>query len=251
MKIQFCSDLHLEMRNNYLLEHTDSDVIVLAGDISTGLRGVDFAGALSISHNKEVIIIAGNHEYYRHDYFDLLSQMRIEVEKYPRCHFLECDELILGDIRFLGATLWTDYRGNGKISTDIAMAQIEQSLTDHYVIKINDRLFRPADALAIHRKTIRWLKEKLDTPFKGKTVVVSHHSPSLKCDHPFFPYNTITPAFLSDLDHLVKKADLWIYGHSHASGDVMVGSCRLVSNQVGYPQERLPIAFKPNWVLEL
>ena len=68
MNIQAISDLHLEMRRNYLLPITNSDVIVLGGDISTGLRGVEFAIHQSELHDKDVIYICGNHEFYYHDY---------------------------------------------------------------------------------------------------------------------------------------------------------------------------------------
>jgi predicted phosphodiesterase len=105
--------------------------------------------------------------------------------------------------------------------------------------------------LILHNETVEWLKQKLDAPFDGKTVVVTHHGPSLKCAHPQFGNNTIGSCFISDLDYLVKKADVWCFGHTHASLDTRVGKCRLVSNQRGYSREVIPGGFRQDWFINI
>lgn len=102
--------MNLEMRNNYLLSETEADVIALAGDISTGIRGIEFAIHQSQFHNKPVISVAGNHEFYHHDDDDLFSEIRAMVERHKNIYFLECDELMNDGVSFLGTTFWTDYR---------------------------------------------------------------------------------------------------------------------------------------------
>ena len=242
MKIQPCSDLHVEMRehyHDYKLAITDADVIVLAGDIHIGIKAVLFAGKESIRQNKPVILIAGNHEFYHGDINVTLANMRTAAEDYPLLHFLENNELIIDGVRFLGCTLWTDYKGNGEDSQERYMTAITNALTDHSVIRNTYREFTTEDALAIHKCSRAWLEQKLKDDFKGKNVVVTHHGPSLKTQHLKFDYGLFSPAFLSDLDELVKKADIWIYGHSHSNIDVMIGNCWLLSNQAGYPSENM------------
>lgn len=251
MKIQFCSDIHLEMRNNFILPKTDSDVIVLAGDISTGLRGLEFAENQSHCHGKPVIYVAGNHEYYYHDLPTLLTEMRSFADKHTDVYFLENDEVIIEDVRFLGTTLWTDYLGNSTQSQEANMAVINANLTDHRVIRNGDRHFLPDDALEIHLASKEWLTEKLAEQFDGKIVVITHHGPSLKCQHQFYDYSAIATGFWSDMDDLVAKSDVWIFGHTHSCLDVKIGSCRLVSNQAGYPREDMPVSFRPDWIIEL
>ncbi|RKZ95626.1 MAG: serine/threonine protein phosphatase [Gammaproteobacteria bacterium] len=251
MKIQIVSDIHLEMRNNYILQQTISDVIVLAGDISTGLRGIEFVENQSRLHEKPAVYVAGNHEYYGHDLPILLAEIRSFADKHQHVHFLENDEVIIEDVRFLGATLWTDYVGNGTQSQEANMAVLNASLTDHSVIRSGNRRFLPDDALAIHQTSRVWLTEKLAEQFDGRTVVVTHHAPSLKCQHQFYDYSAIATGFLSEIDDLVAKADVWIYGHTHSNLDTKIGKCHLVSNQVGYPHEDLPSSFRPDWVLEV
>lgn len=252
MKIQFSSDLHLEMRNsNYRLSKTDADVIVLAGDIHIGLSAVEFAIKESARQNKPVIFIAGNHEFYSHDYHHMLRKMREASSHHPLVHFLENDEVIINNTRFLGCTLWTDYLGNEPDHQSLNMAYCGRLLRDHVVIRNNNLNFTPANAQEICRISKQYLAHKLDSHFPGKTVVVSHHGPSLKCQHKQYRFSEISAAFISDFDALVQKADLWIYGHTHSNLDTKVGNCHLVSNQQGYPGENIPVPFRPDWVLEI
>jgi len=84
---------------------------------------------------------------------------------------------------------------------------------------------------------VKWLEGKLNDEAKMKTLVITHHGPSILCQHKKYPVSAISGAFHSDLNELVSKADCWAYGHTHSNLDVMVGNCRLVSNQPGYPSE--------------
>ncbi|KKN18938.1 hypothetical protein LCGC14_0950850 [marine sediment metagenome] len=61
----------------------------------------------------------------------------------------------------------------------------------------------------------------------------------------------IAAGFFSNCDNLVAKADAWIYGRTHSNIDVKIGNCRLVSNQVSYPNEKLPIPFRAEWLFEI
>tara|TARA_R110002050_G_scaffold57423_5_gene129132 strand:+ start:37180 stop:37842 length:663 start_codon:yes stop_codon:yes gene_type:complete len=210
-----------------------------------------FAAHQSQLHDKPVIYISGNHEFYHHDYDVLLSEIRVISERHENVHFLECDELMLDGVRFLGTTFWTDYWGNGTTNKMRNMAELQQFFPDHRLIKKDNKAFKTSDAFMIHLQSKAWLNAKLDESFDGKTVVVTHHGPSLCCQHPFFDDNEIAAGFLSNCDALVAKADVWIYGHTHPNIDIKIGNCRLVSNQVGYPNEKLPIPFRAEWLFEI
>jgi len=243
MKVQLFSDLHLELQGFYFIEEKDSDVIVLAGDIAVGLNGIKWAIEVCEQHKKPVIYVAGNHEFYHHDYIELLAEMRELAESCPQLHFLEQDEVVIDGTRFLGTTMWTDYLGDRKTTQEFNMLELGMNLNDHWLIRLQKAFFEPKDALAIHNRSVDWLKKKLSTPFDGRTVVVTHHGPSLTCAHRDYGINHISTGFLSDLDYLVEQADLWCFGHSHSNLDTKIGKCRLISNQKGYPRERLPVPF--------
>lgn len=237
MKIQLLSDLHNEFYRPDIppqIAHTDADVVVLAGDIDVGLGGITWAAKETQRLGKPLVYVAGNHEFYHHD-IALLDEMRNYAAACDGLHFLENDELVINDVRFLGCTLWTDYRAAG--DPVISMMEVQQALSDHHVISNGEQLFSPEKALEFHRASRQWLEGKLSAPFPGKSVVVTHHGPSLLCQHPRFPLNALATAFISDLKELVEMSDVWCFGHTHSNLDAMESGCRIISNQRGYPGE--------------
>ncbi|MEH6648875.1 MAG: metallophosphoesterase [Motiliproteus sp.] len=256
MKIQILSDLHLEMlidRSKAKIEETDADVIVLAGDIGDADWVVEWAGQQAQRMGKPVVFVPGNHEYYYGDMQTCIDEMRITAEG-SGVSLLDRDEICINGVRFLGATLWTDYQAYGDPNNSIAQAFL--SMNDHRLITCQGRRFSPQDALAIHQQSVDWLQQKLATPYEGPTVVVTHHGPSPQCQTDQFPLDAISAAFWSDLEHMMGPAvDLWIYGHTHHNIDTEISGTRLVSNCCGYRRRvyDMPEAenFDPKCVVEV
>ena len=129
MRIMLQSDLHFEF-GTYAWQlpkniRERADVIVLAGDIHTAPHSVDeVARGITQQHGIEVVIIAGKHEYYGEHLpsslrkmreassgdFAGMAGMRERFGYVPRVHFLENDAVTIKGVRFLGCTLWTDFR---------------------------------------------------------------------------------------------------------------------------------------------
>ena len=254
MKIQILSDLHNEYfgtdrsRPDHhwtgIIPESSADVVVLAGDIDNGTLGVEWAVRESARLSKPVIYVPGNHEYYYHEYFSIKNEMPLRCAG-TDVHCLDCGVFVSAGVRIIGATLWTDYAVNTGVQRDVVMAVVEQRLPDHRVIGYQSgpeiRRFTPLDARSIHARELSWLKQQLNTPFEGKTVVVSHHGPHHCCQHPGFALSELTGAFYSDLSALIEQADIdvWVYGHTHSNLDVVVSGTRIVSNQAGYPGENV------------
>ncbi len=246
MRIGLYSDLHLEFKRYkgdviWNIPKTDADVIVLAGDIEAGLHGITWASAQSKRLNKPIIYVAGNHEFYHSTYRTLLQGMR-DAANDSGVHFLENETVVFSDTRFIGATLWTDYQANPALSQAKCMENSSRALNDHRVIKVGQKaIFTPEHALRLHQQSRRYIMRKIDEPFDGKTVVVTHHSPSMQpeAQHPRFPVGEITGAFQSNLDDLMDEntIDAWLFGHTHFCCDFKINGTRIVSNQRGYTHE--------------
>lgn len=236
--IHILSDLHLEYAD--YLPSVETDIVILAGDIHIGTKG--FSWARAQFPDSEIIYIAGNHEFYHSSYQILLKQFRIEAKKY-QIHFLEKDEIILSGIRFLGCTLWTDYKCFAGLSQEKAMDIISYRLADHRFIKYINKdgqniNFSTQHALQLHSDSVFWLTEKLSKQsYTGKTVIITHHGPSLACKHEIYGHTDFAPAFYSDLPDLMAKSDLWVFGHTHSNLDITINNTRLLANQRGYPNE--------------
>lgn len=277
MKLQLASDLHLEhliLRlpwERLIAPAADADLLVLAGDISNGLRAIRLFGDWPVP----VLYVPGNHEFYGRD----LPRLRVELAAAARGtsvvvldnavaahaelsafeHWASTRQVELERVRFLGSTLWTDYLYRCGLTRQQVIERCERAVADHNHIQVDHEFFSGQHALAIHEEARAWLETELDKPFDGKTVVITHHGPHPLSVHPRWLHPRTLPlnaAFVSDLTPLLGKADLWLHGHVHDSFDYTVGGCRVVANPRGYPgrkDHRLceNELFQPACVLEI
>jgi len=172
MRIHILSDLHNEFlrRGKFNPLHkwtghipeTDADIIVLAGDIDTGTQGAEWAITESRRLGKPIVYVLGNHEFYGYEFKNLKKKIKsICVDTSVSC--LDCGELIVDDVRIIGATLWTDYRAIKNLSVEFVMLQIENVLADHHEIRFKSGedyiKFKPHHALTQHNIELTGLKK--------------------------------------------------------------------------------------------
>lgn len=250
MKLHVLSDLHNEFE---LFEppKTDADVVILAGDIHIAKKGISWA---SYSFPKKpVIYVLGNHEYYGRAYPKHINDLK-QLAGGTNIHILERDTLTLGDVTFLGCTLWTNFElfGNPRLSGSEATAV----MTDYRKIRVSPqyRKLRSLDTAIIHRQSIDWLSQQI-TDLKAnqqKFVVITHHAPSKQSISKKDKENALSAAYASHLDNFVRDsgATVWIHGHIHYTQNYLIGQTRIIANPKGYPDE-LNIDFEPNFTVEV
>lgn len=251
MKLQIASDLHLEFiqrefpGERLISPAHDADLLVLAGDIGNGTHAINLFQDWPVP----VLFLAGNHEFYGHS----IQQMRVDLRKAApgtSITYLDNESVDFGGVRFLGTTLWTDYRLALNRTQRQLMEQAELSINDHRRITCMEGRFTAAKALAEHELSRSWLNRELDRPYDGKTVVITHHGPHPLSVHPRYAGDPVNAAFVSDLSELLPKADLWLHGHVHDSFDYKVGECRVVANPLGYPRNLRSVEHAKGLVFE-
>jgi len=250
MKIRVLSDLHLEYCA-WIPPRADADVVVLAGDIHNGSAALRWAERHFAPGS--VVYVPGNHEFYGGRMSEVLADLRVEAAR-RQIHFLDGDAVILGGVRFLGATLWTDFSLYGSSPEDIggAMQDARTGMSDYQVIRADRGLLRPEQSRDIHLEQVGWLQRQIRTSFQGATVVVTHFLPHRASIHPKYQGVRSNPFFASDLDHLVRPpVSLWIHGHTHESVDAMVNGTRVVCNPRGLEPIEPNEAFDPRLVVEV
>ena len=247
MKLHILNDLHIEFEDFVPLA-TDTDVVILAGDIGVGLEGLQWAETRF--PDRPVIYVPGNHEFYHHD-IALIDELKAQTPEH--IHVLNDDQVIIGGVRFLGSILWTDFALFGETDKVFAMQQARQLVTDFSFIRNHGQCYTPEDSVQLHTASRDWLAVMLAEPFAGKTVVVTHHAPSPRSVHSRYASNLLSPAFASNLEHLMDggRAALWIHGHMHDSFDYEVYGTRVICNPRGYSPEALNPAFRPDFVVEV
>lgn len=255
-KLHILSDLHLEF-STFEPPATDADIIILAGDISKA--GLGILWARSAFPDKKIVYVPGNHEFYNHERVDTLARMRSTALK-EDVYLLDEDEMVIGGVRFLGCTLWTDFLLFGKGKKELAMNAGLEGLNDFRIIydgyavyKKRLAIFTPVRSVELHEKSLAWIKAKLDEPFDGKTVVVTHHLPSKQSVVDRYKDDLLSACFASELGYLFGKMDLWVHGHTHDNLNYEANGTRVICNPRGYVTYRGQenFDFKPGLVIEI
>jgi predicted phosphodiesterase len=250
VRLHVLSDLHLE-RGRFAAPSVDARVVVLAGDVARGTRGVDWARRWA--HGRPVLYVAGNHEFYGHTLPALTGELR-RAATGSSVRVLENDEVVIEGVRFLGCTLWSDFDFAGSDRRAEAMELCELFVNDYAHIRYGPRRrpLRARDTRMLHISSRRWLAARLAIPHDGPTVVVTHHAPLIRARPPGPAEQALAGAFASDLTELMggDRVAVWIYGHTHRAADIDIRGTRIVSNPRGYPHQ--PVAgFDPARVIEL
>ncbi len=257
MKLHILSDLHNEF-STFVPPDTDADVVILAGDIGVGATGMTWAKQYV---TKPTIYVAGNHEYYNGNIESDLVRFRGAAEELG-IHFLDCTTMVLGGVRFIGATMWTNFRLETRSDKEVALAMraAHSAMNDFRKIELGTGLLKPIDTVALFEHAVTFISNELAKPFEGKTVVVTHHSPSSRSVHARYKRDPINGAFSSDVEYLMEAPNaptLWIHGHTHDSFDYVVGGCtRVVANPRGYTSrysadDQENEFFNPSLVIEI
>lgn len=245
MKIQIVSDLHAEFRDPEVV--AVAEVVVAAGDIGAKKSALPVIDGW-LADGAQVVMVLGNHEFYGSDYDATLRHWRGWAAERPGLHLLDRDVVVLDAVRFLGATLWTDFDG-GK---PMAMLIGQQDMTDFRVIRYRGRRLRPRDTVEMHLRDRVWLEKQMAIPHEGPTIVVTHHLPHYGSVAEQHVGSELNPAFVSDLDDVIEagKPRLWVHGHTHTGCDYMAHETRIVCNPLGYPNEAFT-NFDPAFVVEI
>lgn len=250
MRLHVVSDLHLEQATPEP-GRVEADVIVLAGDIASGIDGVRWARRWG--EGRPVLYVAGNHEFYGHALPDLVGELR-DAAAGTSVHLLENDEVVIDRVRFLGATIWSDFDSDGAERRAATMALCERVVNDYRAIRFGpeQRALTAADTRKVHLASRAWLQERLAAGHDGPTVVITHHAPLLRSNPPAGPLRGLAGAFASDLSGLMgaDRVALWIFGHTHRCADVRIAGTRVFSNPRGYPHENVA-GFDPESVIDV
>lgn len=300
MNIQLLSDLHLEANPGFQATPAEgADLLVLAGDVGSYQTRRDGSvmdepdwGLRRFSPMPQwgawptpVVFVPGNHEYDGLDVDEAHARLRQTCEQLGIV-WLERETRVIGQVRLVGTTLWTDFDALGKLPpaaptapstrgsarrppgpaapiatprpADPLSHQLRQRekafrAANFYLSKMDtQRHDRPFDAEAMRALGLecqQWLRQALAEPFDGTTVVITHFAPTLHSADPRYGLSPGTAGFCNGLDELLPLADLWLHGHLHCPQDQQIGRCRIVANPLGYAQKNEQAAFLPSQLI--
>jgi len=233
MNIQICSDLHLEFSANrkWLKEHPlqpKAEILIIAGDtyyLNRSFHKLDFIKKVS-DEFKEVYLIPGNHEYYEgYDASTGLSPFEMEIK--DNVTLLNNKSMDIEGIKFIFSTFWSLIQERKEA--------VFQGMVDFRRIKWQEAPFTVDQFNQLHQNALDFVSREVATD--QRTIVISHHLPSMLCNSEEFKGSPLTEAFCVDKTDFIlnSEIDCWIYGHSHRNlADFKIGKTQMVTNQFGY-----------------
>ena len=249
-KFQIASDLHIEYKNNELVDPLtiitpSADYLILAGDIGSFYKYEQLHKFIYIlsKYYKSIIYVPGNNEYYTQIGFepksmDELLQNFKRVSSYiNNLYILDRACIKIGDICIAGCTLWS----NPTVYIPKFIVRINSINTNMYIQK--------------HEKDLAYIKYiiKYCQTFNLKLLLVTHYCPTYSLINPLKSTNKYISMYVSNLDFLHTKDQIhtWVYGHTHANFNVITDKgTRLVTNQVGKPKDNIK-DYNKNMVIEI
>lgn len=263
MRIGYVSDLHLEFRDYpmfWMKENADigGDVLILAGDITTAhtvatyrtdknhrsfVKYAEFFGEEVLSKYKHVFYVMGNHEHYNCTFDQSAEILKAGFKKigygWEKIELFDNSHTVLDDVLFIGSTLWSNFENANPIS----MHDCKNSMNDYHVIY--REIYKPINpwfTLAEHYKSVKYIRDVIESYQNKKTVVFTHHAPTLVSLNKQHVGNGLDGAYASDLSDLIlgwPNIKYWIHGHTHMNVDYSVGDySKVIANQRGYDGER-------------
>lgn len=254
MKIQIKSDTHNEFYYNKTRRYDkdlrsmdyvapEADVIVLAGDIAEP----EFAYSIVSQYrecDKPVLYVAGNHDHWNSS-LDEAKARRKQLFEGTNITELDMDCKVIGDVVFVGATLWTD------LSSPVD-ANIARNTKDFHLIKG----MTPEKWNFLHQKHRDYLKHVCIAAHaeKKKSVVITHYLPSFSCTPERYkddPTNCIFASNCDDILEMEAAPMIWVHGHTHDSFDWTKGNSRIICNPYGYWGCMTNGMYKPDLLIEV
>lgn len=253
MKIQFASDLHLEFRDNsrWLKDNPLiplGDILILAGDIGymgdENYRRYPFWNWCT-ENFKETIVVPGNHELYKgFDINTLTDGWALNVRDNIRVVYNNV--LHYGDIDLICTTLWSEIPFREAYFT-------EKGVSDFRRIRDGKRFLSWERFNEEHRKCVDFISKSIVESKAQTKIVVTHHVPSFQLIAEEFRGSLINGAFTSNLDKMIENLPInyWIYGHSHRNIDTVIGSTKMLTNQLGYVFNNEHLTFETKKFIEI
>jgi len=261
-KIREISDLHNEF-DVFTIPPMDGDnetTLVLAGDIDLSKRSalITFLKVAS-EQFRDVVYIFGNHEYYKTSYVNAIKYVKkeLELESIYNVHILQDSSIVIDNVAFIGATLWTSFDDGNPLtllnakSTMNDYKHIRSGVTDNPYF----RNLTPTEIYASFLKSKDFIfAECKKMKMAGhKVVVITHHAPSFMSVTENFRGSPDNGLYCSNLDNniLDTQPDIWFHGHMHQTISYSIENTNVYTNPRGYHPSQLNPLFNPNFLIEI
>ncbi len=194
-------------------------------------------------HFEVVYWVPGNHEYY---HFDLANKCGKMNEKIRSNVFLVNNRVVQHPrVRFIFSTLWSSISPANQLTVQLGMS-------DFRLISYRGNGLTTSGFNMLHSQSKEFISQALQSDVTGKTVVITHHVPTLLNYPEKYRGDPLNEAFAVELNDMIQPSgvEYWIYGHHHQNiPDFTIGTTKLITNQLGYVRYDEHLAFRADKTL--
>jgi len=207
-----------------------------------------------------VLVVSGNHEYYNkstkprtiEDFIEskISKKSGLKTKNYTiedvdkeigkickeeNCIYLNRKAVKIGNIFFIGCTLWANIPNYVRPSMWRGLNDLKYIYNSSGPLTINDYN-------KLHCRDLKYIIDTLNEIRKShpitKVVVITHHAPSSKMNPEKYLGSALSKSYYTNLEHLLDdQISVWINGHTHLVREIEINDVRLVSNCYGYDLE--------------
>jgi Icc-related predicted phosphoesterase len=262
--LRVISDLHLDcdasqtiFDNIWKPQGFDTDhltALIIPGDIWTSRKFLNFDNKSWLAKRAQsfryIIFVLGNHDYWGGTLNFETKRVKETVKEQGlnNVFLLENDIIDLEDVRFVGATLWTDLNKQdpltrysasrimsndfNKIKYKMAYQKVDGTIMDDY------RRLREEHLLQCHLNSRAFIFDNAKKDAKTrKLIVVTHMAPChLSIAEDYVNDKIANGYYYSELGDRIcnTEIDYWFHGHCHNSVDYLINNTRVINNPRGY-----------------
>jgi hypothetical protein len=190
----------------------------------------------SVSPKMPVVFIPGTCDYKGRSMPEVAHDGRCEAARYPNLHLLDEETLRLGDVLFVGATLWSDLNVFGDQRQAIDRAQRSKNYKEIKTSGKPRKRFSPRQSIRLHERAKLFIEHQLSRSRGLTSVVVTHHAPSLQSIPPSYFNDPLAATYASSLERLIltTQPDLWVHGGICGLRRYPIGDTMVVANPRGF-----------------
>lgn len=265
MLLKILDDLHTEIKGNEFIDiipdNSKDIVLCLCGDIGSVKKKNTLVPLLEdfCYHYKHVLYVFGNHEYYDGSLTRSKDKLLQSFKEIPsNLTILDRNDIVIDDIHFIGATLWTNLLNNDPVFA----FNVEDKMIDFHKIRHGTsqnpyaRKYKAYDWYNKHLKDYDFIKKTVENSTHSKKVVLTHHHLiSYYINRGPYAGDYLNPAYGSNYEEWVIDSGITaiLCGHTHFSIDEDFFGTRYVCNPKGYANfgQYFNKDFKPNLIIEI
>lgn len=188
-----------------------------------------------------VIYVPRNHEFYRRGIRAALVEMQESAA--PNVRIVDNRGIKMKDVRFVGATLWTDFMVYGP-GEGIVAQMLAQKITPKFsCVTLGGHRLTPAGPVALRVISRNRLEAALHMGNPERTGAGTRYAPCEQSMARRFRgslENTLNPASASRLGSLLGRSGLRVHEHPYGSLDARINEAHVLCTLKGTPMSVAP-----------